>query len=128
MNMNSFFTTAVQRTATFLILGLAFSTPAQGTNLSFQAAQAGADKGDARAQFELARLYEKGTGVLQDDAKAFALMRQSAEQGYAPAEGQLGYYYGTGLGVGQDPVEALKWYRKSADQGDTVAQFGLGNI
>ena len=47
-------------------LGLAFCVQAQDTNLNFQATQAAADKGDAKAQYELARCYAKGMGVPKD--------------------------------------------------------------
>ena len=92
------------------------------------ALQPSAEKGDAKSQYELARRYEKGTGVGQDYSKAFTLLRQSAEQRYAPAESQLGYFYGKGLGVAKNPAEALNWYRKAADDGNAVAQFAMGNF
>ena len=39
--------------------GLTLCVQAQDTNFNFQTAQAAADKGDAKAQFELARYYAK---------------------------------------------------------------------
>ena len=51
-------------------LGAAWDVEAQDTNLNLTAIQAGAAKGDANAQYELGRCYEKGRGVPQDLARA----------------------------------------------------------
>jgi TPR repeat protein len=114
----------------FIIIfgGLPGKVQAQRTNFNFQASQAAADKGDAKAEYDLARAYEKGLGVARDPARAVTYMRQSADQGYAAAEGELGYFYGTGFGVKKDATQALQWFQKSADQGNAVAQFAMGNI
>jgi len=111
-----------------MLLGLARSIPAEDTHFDFAAIQAAAARGDATAEYELGRCYEKGRGVPSDFARAVACMRQAAEQGNAAAQGQLGYYYGQGLGVPRDPVAAFQWYEKAALQGNAVAEFGLGYI
>ncbi len=111
-----------------LAAGLSFNLAAQDTNVDYATTLAAANRGDAKALYDLGRRYEKGLGVDRDLAAAAAAMRKSADQGYAPAEGQLGYYYGTGLGVNQDPAEALQWYQKAAAQGNAVAEFGMGNL
>src|SRR5271170_1336562 len=80
-------------------LGLALCVQAQDTNFNFQATQAAADKGDAKAQYELARYYAKGMGVPKDDVKAAQYLRQSADQGYADAQVMFGSCYGRGQGV-----------------------------
>jgi uncharacterized protein len=115
-------------TAVFLILSLATSVPAQDTNLDFQATQAGADKGDAKAQYDLARCYERGIGVRHDELKAAQYARLAANQGYAPGEVLLGSYYGRGIGIGSDIKMAVQWYRKAADQGNAVAQYAMGGF
>ena len=52
----------------------------------FQAVQSAAEKGDARAEYELAQCYTRGDGVTRDYAKAAEYLRKSADQGYAPAQ------------------------------------------
>lgn len=83
-------------------------------------------KGDARAQFELGYMYERGKGVPQDYQESLSWFRKSAAQGNASAQFYLGQRYDFGNGVPQDYTEAASWYRKSAEQGGTQAQIHLG--
>lgn len=85
-----------------------------------------AAQGDARAQFELGYMYERGKGVPQDYAEAESWFRKSAAQGNALAQFHLGQMYDIGKGVPQDYREAASWYLKSAEQGGTLAQIHLG--
>lgn len=85
-----------------------------------------AAKGDARAQFELGYMYERGKGVPQDYKESLFWFRKSAEQGNASAQFHIGQRYDIGNGVPQDYSEAVSWYRKSAEQGGTLAQIHLG--
>lgn len=85
-----------------------------------------AAKGDARAQFELGYMYERGKGVTQDYAEAASWFRKSAAQGNASAQFYLGQMYDIGKGAPQDYAEAASWYRKSAEQGGILAQIHLG--
>ena len=87
-----------------------------------------ADGGDPAAQFRIAQMYYRGTGVPRDYAEASKWCRRAAEQGEAPAQLMLGYMYDKGLGVPQHFAEAFEWYRRAADQGDPVAQGNLGNM
>jgi TPR repeat protein len=91
-----------------------------------QAGQAAAEKGDTRAEYELAERYVHGNGVPQDYSKATEYFSQSAGQGYAPAQAALGSCYARGLGVKQDYSKALQWYCRAAAQGDALAQYCLG--
>lgn len=70
-------------------------------------------------------LYETGTGVPQDSAKATELMRLAAisdNEDYATL-GKL--HYATSLylgrGVERNVDEAMKWFREAADEGDAEA-------
>ena len=76
-----------------------------------------AERGDARAQFELGLMYSEGEGVLQDHHEAAKWYRLAAEQGFAPAQMSLGLMYIDGRGVSQNILEARKWLRLAADQG-----------
>ena len=86
------------------------------------------EKGDARAQNELGRMYTKGQGVKQDHAEAVKRYRKAALQGDAGAQYDLGVMYDIGEGVKQDFKEAMKWYRKAGEQGDAYGQYNLGRM
>jgi uncharacterized protein len=85
-----------------------------------------AEQGNARAQFNLGIMYDKGQGVTQDDAKAMTWFRKAAEQGLAEAQYNLGVMYDEGQGVTKDYAEAVKWWRKASEQGLAEAQGNLG--
>jgi len=113
----------------FSIWGLALCVPAQDTNFNFQATQAAADKGDAKAQYEMGHYYVKANGASRSDyATAAKYIRESAEQGYADAEVVLGSFYGHGWGVPRNVATAVHWYRKAADQGNALAQYAMGTF
>jgi TPR repeat protein len=119
-----------------LLVGSVSTVTAQDVLKGFEAYQAGdyqtaltewriaATQGDALAQYSLGRLYNNGTGVLQDDVEAAKWYRLAAEQGDAYAQNSLGVIYG-GEGVLQDDAEAVRWYRLSAEQGYALAQYNL---
>jgi TPR repeat protein len=110
------------------VFALTLRVQAQDTNFNFQAAQAAAEQGDAKSQYELSRCYANGIGVDLDYAKAVQYLRQSAGQGYAVAQLELGYCYGRGLGVPKNVATAVQWYRKAADQGNALAQYAMGGF
>lgn len=85
-----------------------------------------AARGDARAQFELGYMHERGKGVPQNYSEAASWYRKSATQGNASAQFHLGQMHDIGRGAAQDYAEAAFWYRKSAEQGGTLAQIHLG--
>ena len=85
-----------------------------------------AEQGDAKSQYYLGAMYEKGKGVPKDDKIAVKWYRLSAEQGYANAQLNLGGMYYQGKGVPQDHKTAVKWLRLAAEQGDAGAQYNLG--
>ncbi len=84
------------------------------------------ERGDAKAQCNLASLYYLGKGVPQDYARAAGWYMKAADQGYAKAQSDLGVMYYRGTGVPKDDVEAVRWYRKAAEQGYPSAEFNLG--
>lgn len=81
-----------------------------------------ANDGNARAQFNLAYMYEFGISVPASPEAAVKWYRHSAEQGYARAQNFLGWMYEMGKGITHDRSEALKWLRLAADQGSEDAQ------
>ena len=93
---------------------------------TIETARAGAERGDARAEFFLGKRCARGEGVPQDYAKAAEYFRQAAAQGYAPAENGLGALYVQGTGVSQDYAEAVKWFQQAAAKGDPRGELNLG--
>ncbi len=71
-------------------------------------------KGDAEAQFDLAKGYEGGRfGLTQDYVQARHWYQEAANQGEPFAEASLGLFYGAGKGVKQDYVLAYAWLARS---------------
>ena len=90
--------------------------------------RAGAKKGEAGCQFNLALMYEKGIGITQDEKEAVVWYRKSAEQGNANAQFNLGVLYENGRGCAVDFAQANQWYRKASVQGDALAIGNLGML
>lgn len=85
--------------------------------------------GSAEAEFELARLYEKGIGVAADPARALALYQSSAAQDFADAVNELGYFHFTGgLGIPLDQRKALELFRRAADLDQPEALFNMAGF
>src|SRR6478609_2852234 len=90
--------------------------------------RAKAEKGDAVAQYELAKRYGRGEGVSKDNSEMLKWYHASAEQGYAEAQYTLGWAYELPWdGVTQDRTESIKWFRMAADQGFPQALETLGD-
>lgn len=80
-----------------------------------------AERGDAKAQFELGTKYAS----VKEFGQAVVWLRRAAEQGYADAQYRLGYMYDNGQGVPRDGAVANEWFQKSAAQGQTDAKARL---
>jgi TPR repeat protein len=79
------------------------------------------------AQNNLAGLYERGQGMVQDVPGAVKLYAQAANAGYAPAQFNLGRLY-LQNGPLQNYEQAFHWLSRAADQGDARALTSLGFI
>jgi len=84
-----------------------------------------ADQNHSRAQFKLAVMYERGTGVKRDYNKSFNLYLKAASQGNTKAQVNLCAAYIRGLGVKKDYGEALFWCQKAAKKGNAQAMSSL---
>ncbi len=71
-------------------------------------------QGNAKAQYLLGLMHEKGEGVPQDYARALQRYRKAAEQGDVSAQAALGLMYMEGQGVLQDYVQAHMWLNMAA--------------
>lgn len=80
-----------------------------------------AEQGDARAQYYLGLLYEKGDGVPQDYEKAREWYEKSAAQGEANAQFYLGLLSAFGQGGPLDLAQAHMWYSLAAGNGHVGA-------
>lgn len=101
------------------------------TQEDIQAAQIAmrmAEQGNPEAQYMLGIMYEDGSGVEQNLAKAFLWYEKSALQGYQDAQSTLAWMYDTGEGVPQDYYKAAQWYKKAAIQGDPESQNRLAYL
>jgi len=99
--------------------------PAAAVDFLTRAAEAGSPE----AQFELAKLYERGTGVERDEPRALALYREAADQNYADAINDLGFlHYQGGLGLPADPKKALGFFERAADLRHPQAQFNFAAL
>jgi hypothetical protein len=88
-----------------------------------------AEQDEPVAQTTLGSIYERGQGVVRDDAEAVRWYRKAAEQGLAYALDRLAVMYRQGRGgLPQDYAEAARWVRKSAEQGEAIAQAYLGTL
>ncbi|BCA53501.1 hypothetical protein W02_06410 [Nitrospira sp. KM1] len=123
------------RTASLLLLLLCFGLPLsacqdrradrayQKGNYTKTAAelQSLASMGEARAQYDLALLYDKGLGVPQSDEQALLWYKRAAEQGEPHAQYNLALMYMNGQGVPVDLVQAYYWLSLSIALGNEHA-------
>ena len=88
-----------------------------------------AQRGNARAQFRLARILHTGARNLEKNMPLAAqLYEAAANQGHHEAEYWTGYCYEQGEGVAPDLKKAVEWYTKAADGGAAAANNSLGLI
>ena len=88
-----------------------------------------AEAGAADAQYELAKLYEKGLGVAADPARALALYQLAADQDFPDAVNDMGFiYYQGGLGLAADPAQALALFARAADLRQPEAMFNYASL
>lgn len=73
----------------------------------------------AAAQYELARLYEQGTGTPRDAASAAEWYRRAANAGYERAYRPLAKLFERGEGLEADPERAFRLNQLAAERGDT---------
>jgi TPR repeat protein len=103
-----------------------------GTPTDFTAAATcyatAAERGYDWAQYNLAGLYIRGAGVLQDRPHALKLLRQAAAQGHAKSLTVLGRFLEEGWDMPPDPGGAYALYIRAAQAGDFRAQYNLGTL
>src|SRR4029077_10788433 len=117
-------------TVLLLVTAAVFQLPAQQNEAGRKVLaeiRAGADKGDANAQYELGRAFFSGIlGVAKDEAEAVKWYRKAAEQNVADAQFRLGVCYANGRGGTEDDAEGVKWVRRAGARNYPRAQYNLG--
>ena len=84
-----------------------------------------AEQGNAKAQYNVGLMYDKGWGVPENDALAAKWYCQAAKQGEADAQSNLGHMYAKGEGVSRDLVTAYMWCSLAEAQGHKKAARDL---
>jgi TPR repeat protein len=81
---------------------------------------------DADAQVRLAQLFDDGSGVSRDVARATTLLSDAAGRGSVVARRALGDRYTRGLaGLPRDDAKAATWYTGAATGGDVPSMLAL---
>lgn len=91
----------------------------------FNSYKEAADTGDAKAQYNLAVCYERGTGVEKDYAKARMYYAMASMQGHSFATHNLGMLYYFGYGGEQDFDRAFSYFSSAALTDDSFALAAL---
>jgi dienelactone hydrolase len=78
-----------------------------------------------QAEWELALLLSRGTGVARDAPRALALARAAAEAGDGPGTNVYGSMIRDGVGRASDDAEAAVWFQRATD---LVSSYGMMNL
>lgn len=92
---------------------------------SAEPVQQRAEAGDAKAQWELAKLHRDGTGMPKDERAALAWAHRAADGGHAEAMDFVGSAFLRGSLIQRQPVIALGYFRAAAGRFPQAA-FNLG--
>lgn len=114
--------------ATAIAIASSSSLAAEGgatANLTLAVVQADADRGDAEAMSTLGWMYETGTGVAEDDAKAASLYRAAIAQGDGFGQWRMGVMIDEGAASGTSE-QAVALFRQAAAQKSPGAMASLG--
>ncbi|MFV2056496.1 MAG: tetratricopeptide repeat protein [Thiohalomonadales bacterium] len=85
-------------------------------------------KGQARAQYSVGEMLEKGRGTQVDASGAYDWYKKAAEQRHIKAQFKLGYMQYFGLGVQKNINKAFKQLQHPANKGNVRAQYYLGKL
>lgn len=87
-----------------------------------------AEQGNAKSQYTVGEMFEKGKGAERSSQKAFEWYSKSAAQDNKKAAYKVGMAYLEGKGAKKDYKKALKWFKKSAGKKYVRAQYYLGTM
>ncbi len=87
-----------------------------------------AKAGEARAQYCVGKMYERGDGTSRDEEAAATWYEKAAAQGDADAQCALGGLYEFGMGVMKSYSKAGELYRQASAQGHEEATRNLREL
>lgn len=87
-----------------------------------------AERGSAKAQYNVGVRYERGENLPKDLDKAIEWYEKAAEQGYVNAQYNLGIIHHTPSFGRYNPAKALEWYLRAAEQSDEQAKVEIGAL
>jgi uncharacterized protein (TIGR03067 family) len=87
-----------------------------------------ARRGDAQAQYNVGKMYVRGTGVVPAAIEAVHWYRKAADQGHAEAMSALGVMYWTGQGVVPKDMESVRLHQVAAERGVPQSIYAMGII
>jgi hypothetical protein len=87
-----------------------------------------AKNGNAKAQYEIASMFERGNGVQQSALKAFKWYKKAAKQGHNKAVFKVGLSCLKGTGTKKNYRKALKWFKTAGNKGNVRAFYSLGSM
>lgn len=92
----------------------------------FKKLQEMAKRGDGLSQISLAKMYQKGINIKQDDELAFYWFQQASNLGYDKAQLIVAQALDKGVGVAKNSNQALDLYLKLAKKKNAQALYYLG--
>ncbi len=87
-----------------------------------------AEQGDAIAQYDVGRMYQRGRGISQDINEALRWLRRSAQQGNVSAQTSLGVLYFEGKQIKPNPKKSYSLLHSAATRDVAQAQFYLARL
>ena len=87
-----------------------------------------ANNGHAKAQANVAWMYQTGKGVEKNLNKAFAWYMKAAKQNHSIAKNNLGVMLEHGWGTQKNLSRAAYWYYESANMGYSYGQYNYGKL
>ena len=87
-----------------------------------------ANDGYAKAQANLAWMYQTGKGMGKDLKKAVEWYLKAAKQDHVIAKNNLGVMYENGWGTKKNLQRATYWYRDAASTGYSYGQYNYGKM
>ncbi len=107
---------------------LVFPRYAVGSSNGVMQLEASAILGDSNAQFDLAQLYQQGTGVQKNIEAAIKFYQYAAAQQDNRAGYNLGILYMDGRDVPADYPKGIHLLQDAAFKGNSYAQYALARI
>ena len=78
-----------------------------------------------KAAYQIAKMYEEGKGVAQDDDTALSWLFRASEKGDPEAPWDIASRYAKGLGLPKDAKVAADWYVEAESRGQDFEWYGL---